>query len=74
MEIEVHRDQPSGRELAGIISVEDTKASFRYGESFLANANSNQLGISERMPLRPEPYNHAEAAPSFRAFYQKARS
>ena len=65
MQIKVFRDTAADRELIGCIDADNANASFHYDGAFLDAAREGQLGISERMPLRAEPYACAEIAPFF---------
>lgn len=66
MEIAVYRDSVTGRLLVGRIQASDdgSNASFSYNLEYLESHQSfSDLGISERLPLRPESYASAEISP-----------
>lgn len=66
MEIAVYRDFAVGRLLMGRIEADDdgSNASFSYDAEYLqSHQNVNDLGISERLPLRAKAYGSAEISP-----------
>lgn len=67
MGILVYRDAADGKELVGRIDYTyGANASFQYDPQYLDNAlNEEELGISERLPLDPEPYDADSIEPFF---------
>lgn len=67
MRISVFRDGRLGRERIGVLSggTAPGDASFVYDADYLNMSSESSLGISERLPLRPEPYSADEVSPFF---------
>lgn len=67
MSLLVYKDSAAGNELLGQFEFNGNEpASFTYNSVYLSKASDESLGVSERLPLRKEPYKPSD----FSAFFQ----